>query len=158
MIREWQLKWRPEVIGVEANAYQAVLAQQAARLDTFPGIVPVFARGKKPERIMSMSPLFKLGIVRINRAHADFIDQWLGYNPPPPFGTGPRQQKDDLLDAVEIALGIAPGILLPGSPHESLIEEKRVDHSDVSALVKAQLQEQMERTEWGFDPDLGDYY
>lgn len=153
LIREWQLKWRPELIGVESNAYQAALAQQAARLETFPGIVPIISKGKKPERILSMSPLFKIGKVRIHRRHGEFIDQWLSYNPPPPFGTGAKNQKDDLLDAVEIALGVA-GVLLPAMPTEALLEEPRPERA--SDVARAQLRAMRSGADRPFDPELGE--
>lgn len=105
-IREWQLKWRPELIGIEANAYQRVLAQQASRLEGFPGIVPVMSKGKKNERIVSMSPLFKIGKMRIHAKHVGFIDQWVS------FDGKKKDNRDDILDAVEIGIGCA-GVLLP---------------------------------------------
>lgn len=105
-IREYQLKWRPELIGIESNAYQRVLAQQANRLQGFPGIVPVMSKGSKTERLISMSPIFKIGKLRIHEKHADFIDQWVSYD-----GKS-KINRDDLLDAVEIGLGVA-GVILP---------------------------------------------
>jgi phage terminase large subunit-like protein len=151
LIREWQLKWRPELIGVEANAFQAALAQQANRLDTFPGIVPVFAKGKKNERILAMAPLFKIGKMRILRTMSDFIGQWLSFDPEK------KNQKDDLLDAVEIATELA-GVLLPMMPHESLLDQKPTDHSDVQAQVLAQIRSQLQESDDHFDPDLGSTY
>lgn len=152
LIREWQLKWRPQLIGVESNAFQKALAQQAARMDTFPGIVPVIAKGAKNERILAMSPLFKIGKVRIHARHADFIEQWVAFDP------AKKNQKDDLLDAVEIALGVA-GVLLPSMPHETLLEGEpaHTDHSDLMSLVRAQLRDQMEPA-GNYDPDLGDQW
>lgn len=148
LIREWQLKWRPELIGVESNAFQKAIAQQAARLDTFPGIVPVISKGVKNERILTMSPLFKIGKVRINRRHGDFIDQWLA------FDAEKKNQKDDLLDAVEIALGTA-GVLLPMMPHQSLLDgPEHTDSSDIAALVAAQVRHQA-RDKEPFDEHLG---
>ena len=147
LIREWHLKWRPDLIGVEANAYQQALAQQAARLDTFPGIVPTFAKGKKNDRILTMSPLFKIGKVRISRTHSDFIDQWLSFDPEK------KNQKDDLLDAVEIALSTA-GILLPMQPHESLISDIPRAMTPGQA-AKAQIRSMREDANRPYDPDMG---
>lgn len=105
-IREWFLKYRPEYIGIESNVYQRVLAQQASRLEGMPPVASVFARGKKNQRIISMSPLFKIGKVRIHSKHVEFIDQWISFD-------GKRtDNRDDLLDAVEIAIA-ATGALLP---------------------------------------------
>lgn len=152
LIQEWLLKWRPRYVGVEANAFQRALAHQAARLDGFPNIVPVMSKGDKNQRILTMSPLFKTGKIRIHARHADFVDQWVSFDPEK------KNQKDDLLDAVEIALGVA-GVLLPLNPHVSLIEDEiqNVDHSDLTALVKAQLREQM-RPSGSYDPEIGDQW
>jgi phage terminase large subunit-like protein len=98
-IQEWFLKWRPELIGVESNAYQRALEQQVARMAGFPSTVPVFSKGKKEERILRMAPLFKVGKCRIRKNQAEFIDQWVSFDPEK------KNQKDDLLDAVEIAPG-----------------------------------------------------
>jgi len=151
LIQTWLLKWRPTFIGIESNAFQAALAQQAARLDGFPNIVPVMSKGKKNERILAMSPIFKTGKIRILKAHKDFIDQWVG------FDTEKKNQKDDVLDAVEIALGVA-GVLLPLAPHEMLVEDldRPTDHSDLAALAKAQVRDLVDDIGRGkFDPEMG---
>ena len=109
-IAEWAARYRPMYIGVEANAYQRVLAQQLHRLPGLPNISAVFTTGRdkdsKKKRLLAMSPLFKTGRIRIHRSQRDFIDQWISYDP------GLAKPKDDLLDATEIALSLA-GILLP---------------------------------------------
>lgn len=108
-IAEYNQLYHPVMIGVEANAYQAALAQQALRL---PGMLPIaqlLARGKKSERILSMAPVFRLGRVKIRRDHVDFINEWIDYD------SMLKNPKDDCLDAVEIALRAA-GALLPGMP------------------------------------------
>lgn len=151
LIQTWLLKWRPQYIGIESNAYQKSLAQQAARLDGFPNIVPVMSKGKKNERILAMSPVFRTGKIRIHHTHKDFIDQWVGFDPEK------KNQKDDLLDAVEIALGVA-GILLAAAPHELIVEDldRPTDHSDLAALVKDQLRDTVDNAESGrYDPEMG---
>ena len=110
-ISEWNLRYRPQFIGIESNAFQRALEQQAQRLADFPPVIPVFNRARKVERLMGMAPLFKIGKVRIHRGQHDFIDEWVSYD------TTNKNPKDDLLDAVEIALGVA-GVLLPGLPLE----------------------------------------
>jgi predicted phage terminase large subunit-like protein len=109
LIEELHIKWRPHYFGIESVAYQAALAQQAARLPGLPPIIPVMSRAKKEQRIMAMSPLFKLGKVLIRSEFKDFIDEWLMYDPEM------KNPSDDTLDAMEIALGTA-GIILPGLP------------------------------------------
>lgn len=149
LIQTWLLKWRPQYVGIEANAYQRALAQQAARLDGFPNIVPIISKGQKNERILAMSPVFKTGKIRIHQTQKDFIEQWVSFDPEK------KNQKDDLLDAVEIALGVA-GVLLPIAPHERLVEDydEPVDHSDIAGLVKAQLRDLMDDA-GPFDPEMG---
>lgn len=143
-IQEWHLKWRPEMIGIESNAFQRALEQQASRLPGIPAVIPVFSKGKKEERILTMSPLFKIGKVRIRKNQGDFIDQWVSFDPEQ------KNQKDDLLDAVEIALGVA-GILLPGTPHADNVEQGNTLEDHARAHIRA-----AKRAKQVFDPDLGD--
>jgi len=143
-IQEWFLKWRPQQIGVESNAFQRALAQQANRLTGFPGIVPVFSKGKKEERILSMAPLFKIGKIRIRKNQADFIDQWVSFDPEK------KNQRDDLLDAVEIALGVA-GVLLAAMPHVSHFEGAQTMDEHATAYIQS-----LKNRDKPYDPELGD--
>jgi predicted phage terminase large subunit-like protein len=147
-IREWQMKWRPELIGVESNAFQKALAQQSARLDTFPVIIPVYSKGDKNTRILTMAPMFKYSKVRIHRRHADFIDQWINFDP------AKKNQDDDMLDAVEIALGVA-GVLLSENPHASLLGEPEARPEDANAVARAQLRAQRAGSDRPYHPTLG---
>ena len=104
-IEEYYINYKPEIIGIESNAYQAALVQQAERLPSMPPIVPIFAKGKKFERILAMSPLFRIGKVRIKKDHRDFIDEWINYD------SSISKPKDDCLDSVEIALRCAGALL-----------------------------------------------
>jgi len=149
LIQELQLKWRPMLIGIESNAFQKAIIQQASRLEGFPGIVPVYSKGQKNDRILSMSPLFKIGKIRIHRRHSDFLDQWVSFNPEK------RNQRDDLLDAVEIALGVA-SVLLPSRPGEYLID-KRGSESP-SEMARAQLRSIKSGSNRPFDPEMGDQW
>lgn len=113
-IQEFNNRWHPRMIGIEAVAYQAALAQQALRLPGFLPIAQMMTGGrKKAERILAMSPLFKLGRIRIRKDQNDFIDEWVDYD------SSIRNPKDDCLDAVEIALRVAGG-LLPGTEDPAL--------------------------------------
>lgn len=112
LVAEWHEKYRPHLIGVESVAYQAVLAQQLIRLPTMPPILPMLSSGKKSERILAMSPLFKIGRVRCHRDLGNFIDEWLNYN------SKISNPNDDLLDACEMMLRTA-GALLPPSDRSS---------------------------------------
>jgi phage terminase large subunit-like protein len=104
-IQEYHIRYQPDIIGIESNAYQAALVQQAERLPSMPPIVPIFAKGKKFERIMAMSPLFRIGKVRIKHEHKDFIDEWINYD------ASVSNPRDDCLDSVEIALRTAGALL-----------------------------------------------
>ena len=115
MIQLWHQKWRPKIIGIESNVYQVALVQQSIRLPNLPPIIPVLGRGKKTERILSMSSVFRIGKVKIRKDMNDFIDQWLDYD------SQIKNPKDDLLDAAEIAIKLA-GALLPSMVSEKLIE------------------------------------
>lgn len=101
IIQEYQAKYRPVYIGVEQTAYQRVLVQQASRLDSSPNVIGVDAKGSKVERIISMSPSFRLAKITIRQDNKDFIDEWLA------FDTKNKNAQDDILDSVEIALRIA---------------------------------------------------
>ena len=141
-IREWQLKYRPELIGIESNAYQHALAQQAQRLDGFPGIVPIMSRGKKSERILAMSPLFKIGKIRLHRKHNHFIDEWVMYD------SKLKNPKDDVLDATEIALGLA-GVLLPQMVAPETFRPQMSIHEEAMAVLRRQ------KSQDHVDPELG---
>jgi phage terminase large subunit-like protein len=104
-IQEYHLRYNPDIIGIESNAYQAALVQQAERLPSMPPVVPIFAKGKKFERIMAMSPLFRIGKVRIRAEHRDFIDEWINYD------ASVSNPRDDCLDSMEIALRCAGALL-----------------------------------------------
>jgi phage terminase large subunit-like protein len=104
-IQEYHIRYQPDIIGIESNAYQAALVQQAERLPSMPPIVPIFAKGKKYERIMAMSPLFRIGKVLIKAEHKDFIDEWINYD------ASISNPRDDCLDSVEIALRTAGALL-----------------------------------------------
>jgi hypothetical protein len=52
-----------------------------------------------------MSPLFRIGKVKIKKDHADFIQEWVDYD------SSLRTPKDDCLDSMEIALRTAGALL-----------------------------------------------
>ena len=143
-IQEWALKWRPQLIGIESNAFQRALEQQANRLTGMPAITAVFSKGKKFERILSMAPLFKVGKVRVNKNQNEFIDQWVSFDPEA------KNQKDDLLDAVEIALGCA-NVLLPMAPHMDTVNRGTTLEDHAREFIAAQ-----KAGKQSYDPDLGD--
>jgi phage terminase large subunit-like protein len=108
LINLWFQKYRPDFIGIERTAYQAALAQQVSRLEGLPPVVPLWAKGKKHERILSMSPLFRIGKVLVRKDQTDFINEWVDYD------STKSNPSDDCLDSMEITLRTA-GVLLPGS-------------------------------------------
>jgi hypothetical protein len=145
-IREWFLKYRPEYIGIESVAYQAALAQLAARMEGLPPIVPIISQTKKKnDRLMQMGPVFRIGKVRIRKTHARFIDQWVS------FDHEVKNNDDDLLDAVEIALSAA-GVLLPTIP----LTDQLLDAVGGSIEEEAYLQILRKKDKnQAFDPELG---
>jgi predicted phage terminase large subunit-like protein len=152
LIQEWAAKYRPQYIGVEANAYQRVLVQQLHRLPGMPTITAVFTSGKdkesKKKRILAMSPLFKLGRVRIHRSQRDFIDQWISYDP------SLSHPKDDLLDATEIALSLA-GILLPQELSDFSFSDEERTHTLQEEAESHLLLLTDAKNRRGWDEELG---
>ena len=120
------------------------------RLPGMPPIVPVISRGKKEERILSMAPLFKIGRIRINRKHRDFIDEWVSYD------STLKNPKDDTLDAVEIALGVA-GVILPRSTGIQPVYFADKPAGDMNELAARAIAGITGR-EAPFDPEMGEDY
>ena len=143
-IQEYHIKYNPDIIGIESNAYQAALVQQAERLPSMPPIVPIFAKGKKYERIMAMSPLFRIGKVRIKAEHRDFIDEWINYD------ASVSNPKDDCLDSVEIALRTAGALL-----GESFMDSPVGDSSGLPDWVLKDRPSDLSREDKYIDEYLG---
>lgn len=144
-IAEYAALYRPQMIGIEANAYQAALAQQALRL---PGLLPIaqlLARGKKSERILAMAPIFRTGRVKIRHDHRDFINEWLDYD------STLKNPKDDCLDSVEMALRAA-GALIPGVPEVPL---KQFEIGEEPATSLQDLAWKRTRKDGPYDEHLG---
>lgn len=146
-IHEWFIKWRPHYIGIEKVAYQAALAQQVSRMEGFPPVVPILRKGKKFERILSMSPLFRIGRVKIRKEHIDFINEWIDYD------SSIRNPKDDCLDSMEITLSLA-GVLLPhlATPQSSSLDD--LDNNTLEAVRHRDLPIRREAYS-GMDEHLG---
>ena len=108
LIHQWHMKYRPTLIGIESNTFGKLLNQQAARMSGLPPIVPILNTGKKQDRIMGMSPTFKIGKATILKNHRDFQHEWIN------FDYQNKQNEDDLLDAVDIALQTAGSLHAQG--------------------------------------------
>ena len=108
---------------------------------------------KKSERILSMSPLFKLGRIRIRKDQNDFIDEWIDYD------SSIKNPKDDLLDAVEIALRTAGGIL-PGNQPDTEMPLWFLDEEPAESLHDLAIEERRRgrRRKKQFDSVLGDMW
>jgi predicted phage terminase large subunit-like protein len=147
-IKEWWLEHRPEYIGIESNAFQRSLEQQAARMGDLPPVVPVISRGKKSERILAMAPVFKIGKVRLHRsaASAEFVDEWVSYD------STIKNPKDDLLDAVEIALSAA-GVLLPTTDWN--LSHEHHGSLSIEEEAFAAIKQAKRGKEVNYDPELG---
>jgi predicted phage terminase large subunit-like protein len=145
-INEWFFKYRPQIIGVESVAYQAALVQQLERQPNFAPVIPIMAKGKKFERIIAMSPFFKIGKVLISKRHADFIDEWISYDPEI------RNPKDDCLDSVEIALRTAGALMeLP-----DIAEDEIDDPTDHNKWAKQFLPRDFRVERDDYDHSMGD--
>jgi hypothetical protein len=95
-----------------------------------PPVAQVMTKGKKHERILAMAPFFKTGRIRIHRRHTDFVQQWISYD------SSLKNPKDDLLDATEIALGLA-GIILPTTEYDIRRKVEDNVHEDALATIAA---------------------
>jgi phage terminase large subunit-like protein len=144
-IKEWHVKYRPMIIGIEANAFQAALAQQVSRLDTLPPVVPMMNTDKKENRIIGMSPLFRIGKIRIRKDQSEFIDEWLDYD------TTVKNPKDDCLDCVEIALQCA-GALLPQLPVSNLFDVEK--NNTIEDWARRDLPKNYNKADFGFFDDM----
>jgi predicted phage terminase large subunit-like protein len=150
-VLDWYAKWRDKglhVIGIESNAYQAALEQQIAQIGPVAPIIPVISKGKKQDRIMRMSHLFRIGKVKIRSDHRDFVDEWVNYD------STVKNTKDDCLDSVEIALATA-GALLPELPSKNEYDPNR-PVSDLNELARLSLPGGPLGAPAGrFDPEMG---
>ena len=87
-----------------------------------------------------MSPLFKIGKVKVRRDHETFISQWVDYN------SELRNPKDDALDSCEIALRTA-GALLP----EIYTYQDEDEPVGLEAIVRARIPGKTK----GYDDEMG---
>lgn len=142
-INQWYHRFSPQVIGIEKNAYQVILAQQVMRLEGLPPVAAIFTKGKKPDRILGMSPFFRTGRIKISKDHIDFINEWVDYD------SEKKNPQDDVLDAVEMALRTA-GIVLPVQkrPNEAPLLQGAVTTaamwSEIAASAAAKRKDQHE--------------
>jgi phage terminase large subunit-like protein len=135
ILQEWYGRYRPQMLGVESQAYQAALIQQANSLKTMPPITALFQSGKKADRIIGMSPQFRMSRILINKAHKDFITEWISYD------SSKSRPKDDCLDSVQIALTLA-GALLPDPP----APQAPTPDNSVDAWAKRNLERRLHNT------------
>lgn len=148
-IQEWHIQYRPTIIAVESNAYQAALSQQLMRLENHPPVVPIISKQKKFERILGMAPMFRIGKVLVHESQRDFIEEWVDYD------STLKNPKDDVLDAVEIALQAA-GVILPFTefPAEKWFDFDEI--SDLNEVARRDLPLYSNKDKYGlFDEILG---
>jgi len=150
-IINWYAQWRDkglEIIGIESNAFQAALSQQVLQLGPIIPAVEVRSEGKKAERIMRMSPLFRIGKVKIRRDHRDFIGEWIDYD------TTLKNAEDDCLDAVQIALELA-GSLIPQHPTREFNPDR--PSGDINELARRSIPGgDLSHRRQSFDPEFGE--
>lgn len=133
-IQEYHQTYKPIMIGIESNAYQAALSQAAMRIEGLPPIVAHISKGKKFERLLAMAPLFRIGRMKIRKDHRDFIDEWLDYD------STLKNPKDDCLDAVELAIRTV-GSLLPGMPDTNFLFNTPEDYPQKSLQDLANMKQ-----------------
>lgn len=150
LIDSWHHEYRPILIGAGAQAYEDVLRQQIVRRPTMPPVVPMLgtAERSKAKRILAMSPLFKVGKVRIRANMHDFIDEWLNYD------SQLSNPNDDLLDATEMMLRVAGALLaIDIDPEKTDLDHPAADADDLAKRHIAELVGG--RKESAYDPVLG---
>lgn len=150
LVDSWHQEYRPVLIGAGSQAYEDVLRQQLVRRPTVPPIVPMLgtAERSKAKRILAMSPLFKVGKVRIRETMHDFIEEWLNYD------TSLSNPDDDLLDACEMMLRVA-GVLLAVDVDPE-VSDLTQPASNADELAKRHIAELVgARKDPQYDPELG---
>jgi predicted phage terminase large subunit-like protein len=127
-VMDWMNKYKPSLIGIESNAYQAALEQQLRTLSGVAPFVPVMSKGKKEQRILRMAPVFRTGAIKVRETHHNFINEWIDYD------STKKNSNDDVLDAMDIALGLA-GALLPELPKVKTFDPDRPS-GDIEELAR----------------------
>lgn len=117
-INHFALKYRPDIIGIENVAYQEALVQLANELPNFTPVMPIPAKGKKFDRLITLGPPAEYGRLRFRNPRDISGDvmiqgttvhgfkmlwsQWTDF---------PNSKHDDVLDAVDIARRTAASLL-----------------------------------------------
>jgi predicted phage terminase large subunit-like protein len=96
-VSEQASRWKPLIINLESNAYQAALHQQLLATTTLPVRAGRTIKDKKT-RFAAMAVHFESGRIRIRKGLDEFVKEWLEF---------PTGRHDDTLDAVEKALEVA---------------------------------------------------
>jgi hypothetical protein len=106
------------------------------------------AERSKAKRILAMSPLFKVGKVRIRESMREFLDEWLNYDP------ALSNPDDDLLDACEMMLRVAGALLAVDADPE--VADLTKPAQDADELARRHIAELVgARRDPAFDEDLG---
>ncbi len=145
MIAQWQERYRPQIIGIDGQAYQEALAQQVGRLPQMPPVVPIKNTGDKANRIIGMSTLFKYERVLVGPHHSDFIEEWIAYD------SSKLRPRDDTLDSTHIALQVAGALI--AEQHELVPAHAEPGLSAMERAVRLDL----ERARRNNDTDLSGF-
>lgn len=86
--------WKPDMLGIEAVAYQRSLSQQVYDLTGLP-VVEVKVTKNKLERMAKITPYFEAHHFHVKKSQEDFIAEYLQF---------PRGEHDDIMDATAHAL------------------------------------------------------
>lgn len=150
-VMDWVVKYRPSLVGIESNAYQAALEQQLRTMPGLASIIPVMSKGKKEERILRMAPIFRTGRIKLRKTHIEFINEWIDYD------SSLKNSNDDVLDATDIALGLA-GTLFPEAPRVKDFDPSR-PISDINELARRSLPGgDLFDTGKPYDPEMGEEF
>jgi predicted phage terminase large subunit-like protein len=95
-IVELAAQYQPRVVLIESNQYQRALAEHLATQGV--RVKPIMARAKKEERIMTLTPLYELGLISHAKRFSELEAQLLAY---------PDSEYDDLIDALAHAVQYA---------------------------------------------------
>ena len=95
-ILELYARYAPRVVLIESNQYQRALAEHLAAQGV--RVAPIMAKSKKEERIMSLAPLYELGLITHALRFVELESELLAY---------PDSEYDDLVDALAQAVSYA---------------------------------------------------
>jgi phage terminase large subunit-like protein len=118
--------WNPSAIGVESYGAQVGLVHMLQNDKNMGPVIPITAKGSKEEKIRGMSPLLKMGKIRIPKTQTIMGNERMSnailalYGEVEEF---PDAKHDDILDSIDIGVRTL-GIIAPNVDlYESMTKE-----------------------------------